>query len=155
MPVEFIRAITADHYAAAASLFREYAAWLGIDLSFQQFDAELNELTTQYGGAKGGVILCKSNEEFFGCAGVRELDGDEAELKRMYIRTANQGKGYGQQLLDASLELARGLGYNSIRLDTLDTLTAALQLYLRNGFVETPPYYHNPNTGVVFLQKQL
>ncbi len=155
MPVEFIRATTEADYQAAASLFREYAAWLGIDLSFQDFGNELLELHDQYGPPKGGIILCKSDDAYIGCAGVREWEGDEAELKRMYLQPAFQGKGSGKRLLTETLELARELGYKSIRLDTLEKLEAALQLYRSQGFVETPPYYHNPNTGVIYLQYTL
>jgi putative acetyltransferase len=155
MPVEFIRAASAADYQAAASLFREYAAWLGIDLSFQDFENELLELRDQYGPPNGGIILCRSGDAYIGCAGVREWEGEEAELKRMYLQPQQQGKGFGKRLLTETLELARELGYKSIRLDTLDKLEAALQLYRQQGFTETPPYYHNPNAGVIFMQLTL
>ncbi len=155
MPVEFLRATTPEHYRSATILFMEYAQWLGIDLSFQQFEEEIKEIGIQYGPPSGGIILCKEENSFTGCAGVRMLHDDEAELKRMYLRPEWQGKGIGKQLLDHSLELARELGYKSIRLDTLDTLKAALKLYRANGFKETPPYYNNPISGVVYMQKFL
>lgn len=155
MVVEFIRATTEADHQAAASLFREYAAWLGIDLSFQDFDTELLQLREEYGPPAGGIILCKAEGQYVGCAAVREWDGKEAELKRMYLQPQQQGKGLGKRLLQETLELARELGYNSIRLDTLDRLQAALHLYRQHGFTETPPYYHNPNPGVIFMQCQL
>ena len=155
MPVEFFLATRHEHYEAAKHLFREYAAHIRVDLCFQNFEKELEEITGQYGSPTGGIILCKSGNEITGCAGIRRIDKETGELKRMYIKLAHHGKGWGKQLLERSLQLAKQLKYSKVRLDTLPSMEAAHTLYKQAGFVETPAYYHNPNAGVIFMEKTL
>ena len=153
--VEIIHADTAEHYAAASSLFKEYAQWLGIDLCFQHFDEELQELPVMYGPPKGGILLSVSGEKIFGCVAVREKGEGVAELKRMYVQPGHQGSGAGSLLLHAALDLARKAGYRVIRLDTLSHMTPAINLYKKAGFYEIDPYYFNPEKNAVFFEKKL
>jgi len=103
----FIIASEADHYLAAATLFREYAAFLDVDLCFQNFDQELIELDKQYGEPSGGLILVQCEEKFIGCAAVRKFSSEIGELKRMFIQPAHRGDGLGQELLQRAVD--RGL----------------------------------------------
>jgi ribosomal protein S18 acetylase RimI-like enzyme len=99
--------------------------------------------------------LCEINNEFVGCVAVRRIDDSRAELKRMYLQPQQQQKGIGSALLDHALLLARECGYKKIQLDTLSTMKPAMNLYLKNGFVEIPPYYHNPIETAVYFEKLL
>ena len=150
--VEYIIANTDEEYRNAAILFKEYAAWLSIDLSFQYFDEELMVLKTMYGTPEGGIIFCKTGNEFIGCAGIRKLDSNIAELKRMFIKPAYQKQGTGKALLQNAVELARALDYKAIRLDTLNYMTAAIKLYKNYGFYEIPAYYDNPNETAIYFE---
>ena len=152
---EFIVATTEEDYNAAALLFREYAAWLNIDLGFQNFEKEMKSLNSMYALPAGGIILCKEGTSFIGCVGVRKMDESTAEMKRMWVRPGLQSKGIGTQLLIKAVALAKACGYQKIRLDTLSTMTPAMNLYRKNGFIETPPYYYNPNEEVVYFEKDL
>jgi putative acetyltransferase len=146
-------------FETAKSLFKEYAQWLNVDLCFQSFDQELADIAIQYGSPKGGIFLIKIGEDVAGCVGVRSLKNDTTgticELKRMYVREAFRGKGYGKLLLGAALDLAGDLGYETMQLDTLPRLEAAIALYLANGFVEIGAYYHNPLPSVRYFEKKL
>ena len=133
-------------------LFQEYAAWLNIDLGFQHFEDELKEIKTMYGLPEGGIILCKLNDEFIGCAGIRKIDNHTAELKRMFIKQARQKQGIGKTMLEKAIELAKTLDYTAIRLDTLNYMIPAIKLYTGYGFYEIPAYYHNPNKTAVFFE---
>lgn len=146
---------TKDMYAAAAGLFNEYAAWLGIDLSFQDFDGELKGLETMYSAPNGGIILCKEDDQFIACVAVRRIDDTTAELKRMYVQPAHQHKGIGSGLLNEAETLAQNLGYQYIRLDTLDTMQPAIKLYKKHGFYEIPAYYYNPNGNALYFEKRI
>ncbi len=146
---------TAIEYKAAAVLFREYAEWLNIDLSFQHFEEELKELAVMYGPPSGGVILAKKDDEYVGCIAIRKINDMIAELKRMYIIPSMQKQGLGQSLLNEALGLARELNYEKIRLDTLSSMTPAMNLYKRNGFYEIPAYYHNPEPNAVYFERLL
>jgi GNAT superfamily N-acetyltransferase len=107
-----------------------------------------------YGEPGGGIILCKTNDEYVGCVGIRRINSDTAELKRMFIKPAWQKQGIGKTLLVKAVELARELNYTTIRLDTLNYMKPAIKLYKGCGFYEIPAYYHNPNATAVYLEKK-
>lgn len=153
--MQLIQISTEEQYTAAAQLFQEYAAWLGVDLCFQGFEEEVKDLQKMYSLPVGGIILCEINGKFVGCVGVRRIDDQRAELKRMYVQPQQQQKGIGTALLENALELAKECGYEKIQLDTLNTMTPAMNLYLKNGFVEIPAYYHNPIETAVYFEKIL
>ena len=142
-------------YEAATLLFKEYVAWLNIDLGFQQFNKELENLKLMYNKTDGGIILCKEDTNFIACVALRRNEGEIAELKRMYVQPAHQHKGIGKMLLQKSVALAQSLSYKYIRLDTLNHMTPAINLYKKNGFYEIAPYYNNPVSTAVYFEKKL
>ncbi|MBC7936921.1 MAG: GNAT family N-acetyltransferase [Rhizobacter sp.] len=152
---EFIHAQSKEDYSAAAELFREYAAWLNIDLRFQNFEAELQSLDKMYTLPNGGIILCKKESLFIGCVGIRKIDDESAEMKRMWVKKNQHGKGLGSELLHKAIALAKNCGYKKIKLDTLNTMTPAISLYRKNGFVEIPAYYHNPDDRAMYFERLL
>ena len=151
---DFIQAHTEADFATAHSLFMEYAQWLGIDLCFQGFDSELLSLPQMYGAPNGGLILVKDEDRFLGCVGVRKFSDSSCELKRMWIQPAYQNQGLGEKLLIKAMELGKHLGYTTMKLDTLQTMTGPIYLYKKHGFQEIPAYYKNPN-AVVYFEKVL
>jgi len=152
---DYIYAVSETEYAAAASLFTEYADWLNIDLGFQKFSEELKQLKEMYGPPFGAIILAKLDDDFIGCIAVRKIDIDTAELKRMYVRPSKQRNGIGKRLLEIALDSAKKYGYKKIRLDTLNNMTPAINLYKKNGFYEIPAYYFNPEKTAVYFEKIL
>lgn len=153
--MQIIVARTDEHFAAAVMLFKEYASGLGIDLQFQKFDDELQILPTMYGPPTGELWLIQSGEQFVGCAALRQLNKHTCELKRMFIQPAFRRRHLGEQLMDTALITARALGYESMKLDSLRRLEPAVNLYLRYGFTEIPPYNYNPEADVVYFEKNL
>jgi len=141
----------ADDVDVVAALFREYAESLGVDLSFQGFDAEVARLPHGY----DVLLVARLNGEVVGCVGVRPDEGDACEMKRLYVRPAGRGHGVGRALALAAIERARAAGYARMRLDTLPTMEAAQSLYRSLGFAEIEPYRHNPIAGSRFLELQL
>ena len=141
----------ADDVELVAALFREYAASLGVDLSFQGFDAEVADLPHGY----DVLLVARVGGEPVGCVGVRPQSGDACEMKRLYVRPAGRGLGVGRALALAAIERARAAGYARMRLDTLPTMQAAQRLYESLGFVEIEPYRHNPIAGSRFLELRL
>lgn len=153
--VEIVIVNTEIEYAAAAILFKEYALWLNIDLGFQNFDEELLHLKEMYSFPNGAILLSKNKNIFTGCVAVRKKENDIAELKRMFIQSSFRKKGIAALLLEKALEIATELRYKKIRLDTLDTMTPAINLYKKYGFYEIEPYYFNPEKNAVFFEKIL
>jgi ribosomal protein S18 acetylase RimI-like enzyme len=73
-------------------------------------------------------------------------------MKRLYVKPVCRGLGLGRQLTEAILDAARASGYSCVLLDTLDDMESARALYEDLGFVEIPPYYHNPHAGAHYLK---
>ncbi|MEU6381417.1 GNAT family N-acetyltransferase [Streptomyces sp. NPDC046909] len=86
---------------------------------------------------KGALLLARYDGEPAGTAGVRLLDPETAELKRVFVREELRGKGGGPVLVRAAEETARALGAVRLILDTRHDLLEARALYARLGFEET------------------
>jgi carbonic anhydrase len=128
---------------------------LGIDLCFQGFAAELEQLPQMYGAPGGVLFLAEMEGKSAGCAGVRRLDHVVCELKRVYVRSEFRGTGLGRRLTEAALQAARKLGYSRIRLDTLPEMAAAQRLYEALGFYDIAAYYGAPLPGQRFMEAVL
>jgi ribosomal protein S18 acetylase RimI-like enzyme len=137
------------------TIFREYAESLGIDLSFQQFDAELADLPGKFAAPRGQVLLAYHEEEVIGCVALRPIDETICEMKRLYVRPSGRGLQAGKQLAMQICAAARDAGYHRIRLDTLPTMQTALGLYASLGFEPIPAYVFNPIPGAIFLECDL
>ena len=140
---------------AARTLFREYAAWLQVDLCFQGFDQELAGLPGNYAPPRGRLLLAQEGDQAAGCISLRPIDSETCEMKRLFVREPFRATGLGRRLVEAILSEARAIGYRRIRLDTLPQMGAAQKLYASIGFHEIEPYYFNPVPGTRFLELDL
>ena len=157
--IQLITPRTSAQLDATRQIFAEYANQLGIDLCFQNFEAELASLPGAYGSPRGALLLALVDGEIAGCCAMQALDTvdypNAAEMKRLYVRKAFRRFGLGRQLAEAMLDLARVAGYQSVLLDTLDDMESARALYADLGFSDIPPYYHNPIAGAHYLKVDL
>jgi ribosomal protein S18 acetylase RimI-like enzyme len=144
---------------ATRAIFREYAAQLGVDLCFQNFDAELLDLPGEYAAPRGALLLATVDGEIAGCGALRALtDVDYAnacEMKRLFVRPAFRRFGIGRLLAQALMDLGLQAGYSNLLLDTLDDMESARGLYASLGFEEIAPYYFNPIPGAHYLKASL
>lgn len=141
--------------AAIRALLGEYQEWLGVDLSFQGFEHEVDDPLRSYGPPDGTLLIARIGGEPAGMIGLRRLDRDRAEMKRLFVRTALRGSGLGRQLIIRIVDEARALGYREIVLDTLPVMQHAQHLYEQLGFREIPPYYQSPLPGTRYLALRL
>ncbi len=143
-------------YEIAASLFKAYASEINIDLNFQYFQEELNDLNRQYARPDGALYIAYNEKHLpMGCFGIRRLTPSICELKRMYLKNAFRGIGVGKNLMDKAIDIGQELGYNHMRLDTLASMHAAINLYLKAGFYEIEAYRFNPYEGAKYFEIQL
>lgn len=153
--VKIIPAESVEAIREASLLFREYAASLGVDLSFQAFDQEIASLPGDYAPLHGRLFLAFVSGEIAGCAALRKSNGDSGEMKRLYVRARFRGQGVGRSLVQAAIDAARAIGYRRLRLDTLPEMRKAQDLYRSLGFREIPPYRYNPVPGTKFFELTL
>jgi GNAT superfamily N-acetyltransferase len=132
-------------------LFQEYADSLDIDLCFQDFGAELASLPGKYAPPQGRLMLAWCSGEAVGCVALRPIDGESCEMKRLYVKPRFRAHHLGRELAQRICREARDAGYRRICLDTLPSMSSALQLYSTLGFRPIEPYVFNPVEGAVFL----
>jgi len=157
--IRLVSPSTPEELDALREIVREYARSLKVDLSFQEIDAELQDLPGEYVEPRGGLLLALVDGEVAGCCALRPLDVSDypnaCEMKRLYVRRAFRGFGLGRQLAEATLDIARRGGYANVLLDTLDEMESARVLYADLGFEDIPPYYHNPIAGAHYLKAEI
>lgn len=137
-------------------LFREYEQAIGVDLCFQDFEAELASLPGAYARPQGVLLLAFLDRKPVGCAALKPLANSRAcELKRLYVRPEGRGRGIGLGLVRRVLREAKRQGYDTIRLDTLARMETALKLYRQLGFREIKPYYANSLPDSIFMEHVL
>lgn len=154
--LDIIQAETAEQITTARELFREYEAWLGLDLCFQGFEQELAQLPGKYAMPDGRLYLAYSDGELAGCIAMRKLADGICEMKRLFVRDGFRGAGIGVQLIERLIADARETGYSLMRLDTFPPkMGKAVSLYESHGFVPIEAYYDNPNEGVLFMELAL
>jgi putative acetyltransferase len=149
---EIVCAHSIEDIENARSLFREYAAWLEIDLCFQNFEKELSELPGDYAPPDGRLLLAFVNKALAGCIALRKIGEGVCEMKRLFVRPVFRGKSLGRSLAQAIIRNAKQIGYERMCLDTLPPkMNDAIGLYQSLGFKEIEPYYHNPVPGAIFM----
>ncbi len=141
----------------AVRLFGAYAGTLGVDLSFQNFEEELENMPGEYAPPKGELLLARAADgEAIGCVALRPIEpAGCCEMKRLYVMRKGRQLGAGKALVDAIIKIAVAEGYTEMRLDTLPSMAAALTLYAEVGFQRIKPYYASPIPGAVFLSRPL
>ena len=153
---EIIPAHSADDISHAREPFREYEAWLEVDLCFQSFERELAELPGKYAPPDGRLLLAVDDGNVAGCAALRKIGDGICEIKRLFLRPQFRGKGLGRQLAELIIAEAKQIGYERMRLDTLPPkMNDAIALYRSLGFKEIEPYYNNPVPGAKFMELDL
>jgi GNAT superfamily N-acetyltransferase len=78
--------------------------------------------------------------EAAGCGGIKNVDREYGELKRMYVRPQFRGQGYGAMILNHLAGYARRQGIVLLRLETGIHQQAAIRLYEQYGFQRILPF---------------
>jgi ribosomal protein S18 acetylase RimI-like enzyme len=155
MMIRIIHAQSEAHYRRARKLFEQYADALGFDLEFQGFSRELATLPGAYAPPKGCVLLAKKEEEIVGCVALRPMEKRTCEMKRLYVVPGHRKQKIGRALAEAIINEARACGYERMRLDTIESMSAAQALYRSLGFRPIKPYRYNPLNNPVYFELDL
>ena len=88
------------------------------------------------GFAEAGAPVC--------CGGIKGLDGEACEIKRMFVAPHARRSGLARELLVALEDAARALGYRSARLDTGPRQAHAERFYRGAGYAPIDNFNRNP-----------
>jgi GNAT superfamily N-acetyltransferase len=150
-----VQAECSAQVAQARELFQEYAQSLGVNLCFQNFEQELAGLPGHYAPPDGRLLLAEYDGQLAGCVALHKWD-DGCEMKRLYLRPSFRGKGLGRAIAEKIIADASSIGYQRMRLDTIEPLMKdAVELYRKLGFREIAPYRPNPIAGAMYMELQL
>ncbi len=153
---DIIQAATDEQIDRARSLFREYEAWLDLDLCFQDFETELAQLPGKYAQPDGRLLLAYQDGKLAGCIALRKLEEGICEMKRLFVREEFRGARIGIKLIERLIIEAKKIGYEKMWLDTYpEKMGKAVNLYESHGFRLINPYYDNPHNGVLFMELTL
>lgn len=121
-------------------------------LGMQNFDEELRHLEKKYGMPSGRLYLLYVDDKLAGCVGLRKMDREKCELKRLYVKPAFRGQELGALLLERVMNDARRIGYKYMYLDSLPFLKTAIKMYKRYGFEEIERYNDSPVDNTIFMR---
>jgi ribosomal protein S18 acetylase RimI-like enzyme len=150
-----IRPAGATDIPEVRAMLKEYVEWIGLDLAFQEIDAELAGLPGEYVPPRGALFVAIDDARHLAMIALRPIHGPVGEMKRLYVRPEARGRGLARQLIDRLCDEAKRLGYAELRLDTLPMMGDAQALYEAYGFVDIAPYYETPIAGTRFMSKKL
>jgi len=104
-------------------------------------EAALREAPSDDLEPPGGLLVVALRERnVLGCAGLRLLPGDLAEVTRVHVAVTARRAGVGTALMHELERLARARGCTRLRLDTRSDLVEARRLYARLGYREGPAF---------------
>ena len=119
--------------------------------------AEMNELYGDIEGPRmpsaapadfaqphGTFLVGYADREPVCAGGLKRLDEQAAEIKRMYVAPPARRRGVARALLDALEDAARARGYAVVRLDTGPRQPHAMTLYRAAGYVDIGNFNANP-----------
>ena len=142
-----VEATSAAQIDAVRELFAEYVRTVDAPACFVGFEQELASLPGEY-----RLFLAEGDA---GCVALRRLAPDSAEMKRLYVRPAQRGKGLGRALAECAIAAARDAGCARIVLDTLPQMREAQALYALLGFKPIGPYLREPTPGALCFELKL
>ncbi len=152
----FVQAESPQQLSQARELFLEYAQSLGFSLCFQNFDKELDGLPGDYAPPEGRLLLVEHEGQLAGCVALHKLESGICEMKRLYLRPPFRGKGLGRALAERIIADARQIGYQRMRLDTVEPVRKdAVAMYRKLGFKEVAPYRANPIARAMYMELEL
>lgn len=144
------------------TLFAEYTKFLIKNdeefakyLQIQNYNAELQNLNAKYGLPDGRLYLAYYNNELAGCIGLKKIDAQNCEMKRLYVRPQFRSKHIGRMLAEKIINDAKEIGYKHMLLDTLPFLQNAVFMYKKLGFYETDCYNDSPMNTSIYMKLDL
>lgn len=110
-------------------------------------DADLKDIKEYYFSKGGTFLVGIADGKVVGTAGVRKVNENLCEIRRIYLKKEFRNKGYGKQLFEAALDFAEKT-CPAVILKTDSTLTKAIDMYLKHGFT-----FQKEERGYLYFEK--
>ena len=154
MTIELVAVDDAATRDAARDLIAEYLRWIaGLAAASYGLSFDVDAMVTsdiedraKFYPPSGRFYVIRRGESHIGVGCLKRITPSVAEIQRMYVQPHVRGVGVGRLLLQQLLSDARAIGYEAVRLESLQFLTAAHALYKSVGFAEITPYAENSMT---------
>ena len=153
--LKIVPAQTEEDFEIAKEILAEYIDSLGFDLSFQNIEQELADLSNHFAWPEECCLLDRNESQTVGCVAMKRLDDDICEMERLYVKPKFRRLGIGRELAENVIKKAQDIGYKSMRLHTVLPREAARNLYFSLGFKDIEPYQYNPMEKVAFMELKL
>lgn len=141
-----------DHFR---QLIREHKAYVGEGFNPKGLEEELANPFSRYAPPNGVIAVGYWNDDVCGIGALQDHGGGTCELKRIFVRPEFRRRGIARAISEYLIDRARQLGYNTIWLDTLRRLDAAVNLYQLLGFVEVRSAIEGPGRHLVVMERSL
>jgi GNAT superfamily N-acetyltransferase len=140
--------VSETHKFQARELISEYLHWVAevaqthYGLSFDVKSMLVSDIEdqTKFYPPTGRFYLVVQQGQAVGVGCLKRLAPGVGEIQRMYLQPPARGIGAGQALIKRLVADATVLGYQSLRLESLNVLEAAHTLYRSIGFRDIAPY---------------
>lgn len=134
---------------AMARIIRQVMTEYGaVGYGFSINDVEVDAMHEAYPAPRSALFVVERKGKVLGCGGMgplQDADPGVCELRKMYFTPEMRGCGLGTRLLNVILDAARTAAYSLCYLETLESMSHARTLYLKNGF--KPIDHAMGNTG--------
>lgn len=132
-------------------------AELGVKPIITPFDQDLYDIENVY-LKDGDFIVGEVSGKVVAMGGIKKIDADTAEVKRMRVHPDFQGMGFGQKILKELEKRAKKMEYKKLVLFTDEINTKAINFYLKNGYKEMKReviYLRNRYFDMIWFGKNL
>ncbi len=135
MQIKFVRPDSADFCALAAELDAFYFSLVG-DIQHRYADVNRPE-------NMNGLAVAYIHEKAVACGAWKRVDGETAEIKRIYVSPEYRRRHVASGLIEALEDHAVAAGYHKFILETARNTDSSHQLYPSLGYKEID-YYGSP-----------
>ena len=148
-----------DHREIVYSLLRDFARHHAKNQdhndSLVRPSIDAHQLLNTFEQAEHVILLSKVDGSIMGCVGLQPYENtiyeNTCEMVFLFVKPAFRGFGFGHQLLESFLHLAREKNYSHVLFDPMQSHEAIRQLYHGFGFEEIPPIGHSQTEAKTWL----
>lgn len=101
---------------------------------------DVEDYLHSYNQSRGLFLVVMDDDKLVGTGGVRQLEQDTAELKRLWLLEEYHGQKIGYRVVAQLLDFSRSHGYKKVRLQTSQRQERAIRFYTQYGFYRIPSY---------------